>query len=138
MAFEMTWIGKCFLTDFAFKWFFSRVYSLMLNQVWIVTTYFWASIHSSLGSRSNPKVKNHPETIWNLVWLCTVAEKNQFGKNFIGGPSRKFKNLAKKWKILKFFLILLTITLVSICTSKKILKFFIFWPNFWISSKVHR
>ena len=54
--------------------------------------------HSSLGSRSNPKIKNHPETIWNLVWLCTVVEKKQFGKIFIGGPLRlrKFKNLVKK------------------------------------------
>ena len=52
--------------------------------------------HSSLGSGSNPKVKTHPETIWNLVWLCMVVEKNLFRKNSMGGPSSKFKNLAKK------------------------------------------
>ena len=47
-------------------------------------------------------------------------------------------NLAKKWKNLKIFLISLTITFVSICTSKNFLKFFVFRPNFWIISKVHR
>ena len=40
------------------------------------------------------------------------------------------KNLARKLEILKIFLILLTITLVSICTSKKISKFFIFLAKF--------
>ena len=52
--------------------------------------------HSSPESGPNPKVKNHPESIWNMVLLFMQVEKNLFRKFFIGGPSRKFKNLAKK------------------------------------------
>ena len=59
--------------------------------------------HSSLESGSNPKVKTQPKFQWNLVWPCMLVEKNLSRKNSIGGPSRKFKNLARKRKILKFF-----------------------------------
>ena len=53
-------------------------------------------------------------------------------KEFFGGWACALhgKNLAKKSRILNFFLILLTIKLVSICSLKKILKFFIFRSNF--------
>ena len=46
--------------------------------------------HSSPESGPNPKVNNHPESIWNMVWLFMPVEKNLFRKFFIGGPSRKF------------------------------------------------
>ena len=94
--------------------------------------------HSSLGSGSNPKVKTHPETIWNLVWLCTVVEKNQFGKIFIGGPSRKFKNLVKKWKILKFFLMCIWTQVWLSIISKKISNFFFLWPNFFHGARTYK
>ena len=61
-------------------------------QLWL----FYRPEHSSPESGPNPKVNNHPESIWNMVWLFMPVEKNLFRKFFIGGPSRKFKNLAKK------------------------------------------
>ena len=87
--------------------------------------------HSALGSGSNPKVKTHPEIIWNLVWLCMVVEKNLFRKNSMGGPSSKFKNLAKKWKILKFFLMCIWTQVWLSIISKKNFKFFHFTTKFF-------
>ena len=31
--------------------------------------------HSSPESGPNPKVNNHPESIWNMVWLFMPVEK---------------------------------------------------------------
>ena len=61
-----------------------------------ISLFFVGWMHSSPESGPNPKVNNHPESIWNMVWLFMPVEKNLFRKFFIGGPSRKFKNLAKK------------------------------------------
>ena len=89
------------------------------------------TLHSSLESGSNPKVKTQPKFQWNLVWPCMLVEKNLSRKNSIGGPSRKFKNLARKRKILKFFWTCIWTQVWLSIISKKISKFLIFWPNFF-------
>ena len=40
----------------------------------------YRSQHSSPESGPNPKVNNHPESIWNMVWLFMPVEKNLFRK----------------------------------------------------------
>ena len=54
-------------------------------------------------------------------------------KIFLGGRACALhgKNLAKKSKILKFFLMCIWTQVRLSIISKKILKFFIFWPNFF-------
>ena len=56
----------------------------------LIVAFSGNSFHSSPESGPNPKVNNHPESIWNMVWLFMPVEKNLFRKFFIGGPSRKF------------------------------------------------
>ena len=87
--------------------------------------------HRSLENGSNPKVKTQPKFQWNLVWPCMLVEKNLSRKNSIGGPLRKFKNLARKRKILKFFWTCIWTQVWLSIISKKISKFLIFWPNFF-------
>ena len=91
----------------------------------------WSNtFHSCTKNTPNLNFISHAKLAsWQLTHACGDL-KNQFLKKSIDGPLRKFKNLAKKWKILKFFLMCIWTQVWLKIISKKILKFFIFGPNF--------